>query len=178
MTLALACFWGCAAVAVVAALAMVVARSPLASALALVVTLGALSGVLALLHAQLLAVVQILIYAGAIAVLVLFVLMVVDLDEAQLRRESPQPATLVGAGCVAAALGLAIWRVMMALAPVPAVAVPAELGSAHAAGQALLGTATPEGFVTAPLLYPFEVVSLLLLVAVAGAVVLSKRRIA
>ena len=170
-------FYVFATLAVLSALTMVTRRNPLSSALALVATLGALSGVYALLAAEMLALVQILVYAGAVTVLILFVVMVVDLDESALRTQAPRPVALLGGGLIGAAIAVGLCRVFLALAPLPAATLPDGMGSPKAIGRVLLGAPGPAGFQPGPLLFPFEVVSLLLLVAVAGAVVLAKKRL-
>ena len=94
-------FYILSSVAILAGLCMVTRRNPLASALSLVVAMAALAGVYATLQAQALATIQILIYAGAITVLILFVLMVVDLDQEGLERQRarwPCDATLPAGG--------------------------------------------------------------------------------
>jgi NADH-quinone oxidoreductase subunit J len=176
------CFYVLAGLAILAGASMVIQRSPLASALSLVVAMAALAGVYATLHAQALATLQILVYAGAITVLIIFVLMVVDLDEAGLERQRARPGALLAGGLVGAALAVALATVMLPLRPAGTEPLPEELGSLAAAGRVLLGerASAPVGapaFVGGPLLFAFEVVSLLLLVAMAGAVVLAKRRL-
>lgn len=177
-----ACFYVLSGLAILAGASMVLRRSPLASALSLVVAMAALAGVYATLHAQALATVQILVYAGAITVLIVFVLMVVDLDEAGLERQRARPSGLLAGGLVGAALAVALATVMLPLRPAGDRPLPPELGSMRSAGHALLGApATTAGgadvFVPGPLLFAFEVVSLLLLVAMVGAVILAKRRV-
>ena len=176
-----AAFYVLSGLAILAGLSMVLRRSPLASALSLVVAMGALAGVYATLHAQALATVQILVYAGAITVLIVFVLMVVDLDEAGLARQRARPGGLLAGGLVGATLAVALATVMLPLRPAGDGPLPPELGSMQAAGRVLMGApeAGADGatvFVGGPLLFAFEVVSLLLLVAMAGAVILAKRR--
>ncbi len=162
-------FYALASLSVLAGLSMITRRSPLASALSLLTLLAALAGVFLVLEAQFLGIVQILVYAGAITVLVLFVLMMVDLDAAAVRAQAPGPRSLAAGVIVAAAVAAAILRVVLALPAAPAVRVPAgEVGTARSVGAVLL---------SGPLLYPFEVVSLLLLVAIAGAVALAKKKV-
>ncbi|MCI0341631.1 MAG: NADH-quinone oxidoreductase subunit J [Planctomycetales bacterium] len=162
-------FYALGSLSVLAGLSMITRRSPLASALSLLTLLAALAGVFLLLEAQFLGIVQILVYAGAIAVLVLFVLMMVDLDAAAVRAQAPRAGSLAAGVVVGAAITAAVLRVVLALPPAPAAPIPADsVGTARSVGAVLL---------TGPLLYPFEIVSLLLLVAVAGAVALAKRKV-
>jgi NADH-quinone oxidoreductase subunit J len=74
-------FWGFAGIAVLAALLCVTRKSPVASALWLVVTMGTLAAIYVLLDAQFIAAIQILVYAGAIMVLFLFVIMLLNLGQ-------------------------------------------------------------------------------------------------
>src|SRR3989449_7226495 len=79
---ALVIFWGFAGLAVASALSCITRRSPVASALWLVVTLFSLAALFVLLDAQFIAVLQVLVYAGAIMVLFLFVIMLLNLGRA------------------------------------------------------------------------------------------------
>jgi NADH-quinone oxidoreductase subunit J len=171
-------FWALSALAMLAGLAMISLRNPVKSALALIVVMASIAGLYATLSAQALALIQILVYAGAITVLILFVLMVVDLDEVSLDKQGAKPAAWVSGGLVGATLATAIATVFLSLTPVQRVELPSEFGGMKAAGAALMGSAEAGGgFQAGPLLFAFEVVSLLLLVAMVGAVVLAKRKI-
>ena len=75
-------FWAFAGLAVLSSLACITRRSPVASALWLVVTLFAVAALFVLLDAQFIAVLQVLVYAGAIMVLFLFVIMLLNLGRA------------------------------------------------------------------------------------------------
>jgi NADH-quinone oxidoreductase subunit J len=142
-------------------------RNPVVCALALAFNLVAIAGFYMLLNAQFLALLQIIVYAGAIMVLILFVIMLLNL---------PTEARRPGRGMIQGALGFVL-----------AVALAGLLGVVMARGFAGDGfTTASEGFGTAGALgmelfskyfYPFEAVSLLLLVAMIGAVLLAKRRL-
>src|SRR5260370_33226081 len=82
-------FLWCAAASVIAALTMVLARNPVHSALALMACFLQISAIFVLLEAPLLAVIQIFVYVGAIMVLFLFVIMMIDVREAVLQRFLP-----------------------------------------------------------------------------------------
>src|SRR5438876_1710471 len=82
MSGALVLFWAFAGLALASGLACITRRSPVASALWLVVTLFALAALFVLLDAQFIAVLQVLVYAGAIMVLFLFVIMLLNLGRA------------------------------------------------------------------------------------------------
>jgi NADH-quinone oxidoreductase subunit J len=140
-----------------------VSRNPVTSAMFLVLTIISLAGLFVLLHAFFLAAVQVLVYAGAVIVLFLFVIMLLDLKEEEQRKIKWITAGLavVAVGAMAGVMVGTISQAHPAGAPA---AVPAE-GSAEALGHLLF-----EGFAL-----PFELVSLLLLVAMIGAVLLSKK---
>ncbi len=169
-----ALFWLFSGVAIAAALLCITRRSPVASALWLVVTLFALAGDFVLLDAQFLAMLQVLVYAGAIMVLFLFVIMLLNLG----RDETSDLKGWIGR-LVALALGAALVAellVVRTLGPAAAIRLPAGAGTAELAAQRGV-----VGLIAEPLfkayLVPFEVTSLLLLAAVVGAVVLAKRKL-
>jgi NADH-quinone oxidoreductase subunit J len=138
-------------------------RNPVTSAMFLVLTIVSMAGLFVLLHAFFLAAVQILVYAGAVIVLFLFVIMLLDLKEEARRKIKPA----VGALAVLAVGGLAL--VMLAAIRQSGVGVGLEAprleGSTIALGKALF----------AHYALPFEAISLVLLVAMIGAVLLSKK---
>lgn len=151
-----------AAVAVVAAVVVVTTRRIVHAALWLVVALGAVAGCFGALHAEFLALVQILVYVGAIVVLVLFALMLTKAPT------NPLPALTTGrspfAALVAGALFLLLGAgVVLAFGNEKIKPVPA--GSAEDIGTAVFRV----------WVLPFEVLSVLLLAALIGAIVLSQR---
>ena len=145
-------------------LLMVTRRNPLAGAFALVLSLASLAGLFAMLHAEFVFILQILLYAGAIMVLVIFTIMLLNLSSEEL-REAP-----VGRlrGVIIAALSLAGMALFLrTLRQVPTVAadVSNNFGNIEPVGELMLGR----------YLYPFEIISVLLLVAVVGVVLLAKK---
>jgi NADH-quinone oxidoreductase subunit J len=158
-----------AGVAIGCALGVVFHRNPVHCALLLVGVLLSLAGVFVLLHAQFVAALQVIVYAGAIMVLFLFVVMLLNV-----KGESPllSPGAAKGFGFLFAVLVAVelFWTVAQPggqEGAMPEVAsMPADFGSPAALGK-LLYTVW---------LYPFEITSILLLVAVVGAVVLAKRK--
>ncbi|MCS7091538.1 MAG: NADH-quinone oxidoreductase subunit J [Verrucomicrobiota bacterium] len=138
-------------------------RNPVYSALFLAVTILALSGLFVLLHAYFVAAVQVLVYAGAVMVLFLFVLMLLDLRE-EARRRLRWAGLLIGvlaAGGVTALLLRALWWTQPGR----------ELAAAQMEGTVrLLGRLLFTHY-----LLPLEMMGLLLLVAMVGVIVLSKR---
>jgi NADH-quinone oxidoreductase subunit J len=157
------------AIAVVASLLVIGQRSPMYSVLLLIVSFGALSGLYVLLDAPFVAVTQIIIYAGAIMVLFLFVVMLLNVP-----REEPAPAGRLGSG--------AARRAGAALAVALGIELVWALGRAReswfAGGEASpsltsvrdIGVALFTKHVLA-----FEVTSILILVAMVGAVVLARK---
>jgi len=158
-------FYILSALAVIFAI-MVVAnpfsRSPVTSAMFLVLTMGCLAGLFTLLHAFFLAAVQILVYAGAVMVLFLFVIMLLDLREEQ-RRQVKSLSLVAGLVSVGAILAIFV-RSLIAAKPGEGVTANVE-GSTFKLGKLLF----------TEYLLPFEIVSVLLLVAMVGVVLLSKK---
>ncbi|MBI1966401.1 MAG: NADH-quinone oxidoreductase subunit J [Gemmatimonadetes bacterium] len=148
-------------------------RSPLASALWLVVTLFALAGLFVLLDAQFIGVLQVLVYAGAIMVLFLFVIMLLNLGR-------PGPSDLKGpvGGAVAALLA---GTLLLQLGGVGSSGPPDVIRMPEGTVAALQREQGMVGAVARPLfdtyLIPFEITSILLLAAIVGAVVLAKRKL-
>ena len=149
-------FYFFAILTVVAAAGVIAARSPIYSAMSLVGTFFCLAAIYALLLAHTIAVLQVLVYAGAIMVLFLFVIMLLSLGEAT----GPAKVTFprVVGGLVAAGL-----FALLVVAAQP----PPSFGTLQSIGAQLY----------TQWLAPFEAVSLLLLVAMVGAVVVAKSRV-
>lgn len=166
-------FFVFAFVAVASAVYVVAARNPLHSALSLIVTFFALAANYVLLSAHVLAAIQILVYAGAVMVLFIFVIMLLNLKDEELGSPKYGPLKAVGAGTFAVAGVLLSTRIFLHLKPADAivplgdVATSADFGTVAAVGRVLYGS----------YLLPFEVTSLLLLVAIVAAVVLAKAKI-
>jgi len=170
---ALVLFWAFAGLALASALACITRRSPVASALWLVVTLFALAALFVLLDAQFIAVLQLLVYAGAIMVLFLFVIMLLNLG-----RPGPMdvkgPVGVGTAFLLGGVLLFQLWILRQAALPASIQLPPGSVARLQ----------QEQGFVAAiaqPLfdtyLIPFEITSLLLRAALVGAVVLAKRRL-
>ncbi len=162
-----------AIVAVAAGIGVIAQRSAVRSALFLLVNFCCLAGLYLLLNAQFVALVQVIVYAGAIVVLFLFVVMLLGMERA---AEAPHSSNRSGpglhrfqwiAGSLLGVLLLAgiVWAVITVGAGTP---------PALAAGDNVreLGAALLTGF-----LIPFELVSVVLLVAIIGAVVLAKKKL-
>jgi len=174
-------------IAIASALAFVTRKSPVAAALWLVNTMFSLAALYVLLDAQFIGVIQVLVYAGAIMVLFLFVIMLLNLSQGQddLRK---WPRWVIGAGLVAGVMGplLALrgYTGGRLAAEVTGAAVYTDPATALVAGPAALRATVERGVVGAiaePLfrtyLVPFEITSILLLAAAVGAVVIAKRKL-
>ena len=166
-------FYAACIIAIVSAVLCITRRSPVASALWLVNVLFNLSVIYVLLDAHFIAAVQILVYAGAIMVLFLFVIMLLNVGR-------PGPSDIKGAGgkLIALVAGLVMLAELLALRNVrmpPGQALPdgavARMVEQQGAVQAI---ALP---LFQQYLIPFEITSVMLLAAVVGAVVLAKRKL-
>ena len=159
-------FYVFAAIAVAGALGMLLnVRNTVAGALSLVGTMVALGALYVLLDAYLIGVLQILVYAGAILVVFLFVVMLLNL-----RQDAFTPERLRGTKVLGVAIGALVCVELFLLLPRalgPAAEIPPDFG-----GYRVVGAALFTDWVLA-----FEVTSLLLLAAMVGAVVLAKRSI-
>ncbi len=162
--MALLFFYFFAALAVGSALLVISFRNTLSSAFALILSLFGVAALFVLLGAHFLAAMQILVYAGAIMVLFVFVIMLLDLGREELRKIKMTFASAVG---ILFGGYLGIFLVMrLGFLSLPLPAVPSEqYGTIREVGRLLFSH----------YLIPFEVASLLLLIAVTGVVMLGKR---
>ena len=156
-------FYVTVVIGVVSAVIAVTHRNPVVNVLSLVVTLFCVAANYALLGAEFLAAAQVLIYAGAILVLFLFVVMLLNAPEVPQTSEGRPFQRVAGALLVAAAVvgGIAILARFRIAAP-----AFSPSGSALEIGRMLVG----------PYLFAFELVSVVLLAALVGALVLVKRK--
>jgi len=156
-------FWFFSIAMLLCGVLVIASRNPIHSALALVVLFVSMAGLFVLLEAFFLAAIQVLVYAGAVMVLFLFVIMLLDLKASERRRFK-----LLGAlGGVLVAVALA-WELGIVLnRPI----LPLAVGAADFGGG--LESIVKPLFVRYML--PFEVTALLLLVAMVGVVLLSKK---
>jgi NADH-quinone oxidoreductase subunit J len=139
-------------------------RNPVTSAMFLVLTIISMAGLFVLLHAFFLAAVQILVYAGAVIVLFLFVIMLLDL-----KAETVRKIKVYGlfAGLISVGAILAIFLKSLHATPLTNGTQPVVEGGTEALGQLLFRQ----------YVVPFEVVSILLLVAMIGVILLSKKNL-
>jgi NADH-quinone oxidoreductase subunit J len=161
-------FYLLSALMIVSSLVMVTRRHPLPAAISLVVAFLSLAGLYAMLSAPLLAILQVLVYAGAIMALVVFVIMLLNVRDEDL---PPEPNMYVNVGVALAVVAPFFAILVGAIRKLPVSdvgpALPAGFGGIKAVGLHLFNNFA----------FPFELVSLLLTVAVVGVVVLAKRRI-
>ena len=152
------------AIAVCGAIMVVTRKHPMASALYLILTLFAVAALFVLRQAHFLAAVQVIVYAGAVVVLFVFVIMLINVPEDRLPVERTTTTRVLG---VLAAgffiLESAVLARRYSMPPGPA----AEVGTVETVGRALF----------TDYLLAFEITSVLLLAAVIGAIALAKRKI-
>ncbi len=155
------------AFAIGSAVSMVVQRNPLYSAISLIGVFIALAALYILLAAPFIAAVQIIVYAGAIMVLVVFVIMLLNVEEEErnpLRLRLLVPAALALAGVLIAEAAFVIYFVQISPARLPD-ASTSDVGLTASIGTGLFTT----------YLLPFEITSVLLLMAIVGAMSLARR---
>jgi NADH-quinone oxidoreductase subunit J len=154
--------------AVVSALLMVTNRRPVRAAMSLIATMSFLAGLYVLLDAHLIAALQLIVYAGAIMVLFLFVIMLLNIEEKE---------GLLGVKTI---LLQFVAMLVVGLLFVTIVSLVKIDGSVLATGEISEGFGTTKAvgmMLFTEYLLPFEIASVLLLAAIVGAVILAKRRI-
>jgi NADH-quinone oxidoreductase subunit J len=150
-------------ICIASVIAMILNKNPAYSALFLIVTLASTAGLFGLMQAPFIAVVQVIIYAGAIMVLFIFVIMMIDIKEGltpEKKRWIRIPAAVVGI-VLAIELFLAFKSAFFPGAPL----VRENIGNPTAMGEILF----------TKYLYPFEITSILIIGAMVGAIVLVKK---
>jgi NADH-quinone oxidoreductase subunit J len=157
-------FFILAIAAVTSGLGVIAQRHAMRSALFLLVNFCCLAGLYVLLHAQFIAVVQVIVYAGAIVVLFLFVVMLLGAERAEETPDRLRYQRIVGGLLGALLLVGLVWALILT---VPGASVGPIGDNVRRIGAALL----------TDYVIPFELASVVLLVAIIGAVVLAKRRL-
>jgi len=153
-------------VAIASAIVTITNRNPVMSAVALIIHFFMLAGLYLNIHAQFLAVLQILVYAGAIMVLVIFVIMLLNLGDEEKLKEKINVRRLT-AYIFAFILVIQFGIIFMTTNIAPVAHKGANVGSVEVIGQELFTN----------YLFPFEAISLLLLTAIIGSVILAKRKV-
>ncbi len=162
-------FYLVALVAVLSGFLVIKCKSPINSAISLVMTFFCLAVFYVMLNAPFMAAVQIMVYAGAIIVLIIFVIMLLNVGEAERERTTHSLAW----GSVVGALVLLLTMTFLKGGDTTSVqgqitdAMVDQVGHTELIGQAMFTN----------FLLPFEIASILLLVAIVGAVVLTKREV-
>ncbi len=164
-------FYILALVTVGTALLVILQRNPVVSAIYLIITFFCLAGIYLLLRAEFIAIIQVLVYAGAIMVLFLFVIMLLNLEKEE-KFITPRRMTLV--------LGILLGGVLLFQMGVifRALLLEGPKGEFSPEMVATLGnTEVVARLLFTDFLLPFEIISILLLVAIIGAIVLAKREL-
>ena len=168
-----AVFWANAGIAIVSALLCITRRSPVASALWLIMTLFATAVMFVLLDAHFIAVLQVMVYSGAIMVLFLFVIMLLNLGDQSATDMKGWFGRVVGS-----ALGVFVivelW-VITKVVPVDQIRLPAGELNRMTVDEGAIAPVAQVLYTT--YLLPFLLTAILLLAAIAGAVVLAKREV-
>jgi len=141
-------------------------RNPVTSAVALAFNLVAIAGLYMVLDAQFIGLLQVIVYAGAIMVLILFVIMLLNLRE-EARAHPAGTFQRILAPLASLLFAIVVGRAIYLSAPSSFPAKTAEFGTAASLGRELFTR----------FYYPFEAISLLLVVAMIGAVLLAKRKV-
>lgn len=163
-------FWICAAFAVVGALFTVSAKNPIRGAMGLLLMILSIAGLFLALHAQFLAAIQLIIYAGAVVVLFIFVIMLLGPSAESPRDSRGQIPRAIGAALFAGAGVTSAYMLFKAnpaaqQAPKQLLAsAPNDFGSVEQFGRLLFTQA----------LLPFELSSALLMVAIVGAIAVAR----
>jgi NADH-quinone oxidoreductase subunit J len=157
------------AITLVSAFFVVIVRRPLHNVLFMILTMIGLAGLFIMLQAEFVAMVQLIVYAGAVMVLFLFVIMLLNLDEMSWPYDPRGFRWWIGIG-MALALAVMLFPVLKAFVP------PAGQGASALAKSGLSNTQLIATELFTTYLLPFEVASVLLLSAIIGAVVLVKKR--
>lgn len=167
--LATLAFWAFSGVAILSALMVVIARNPVRSVLFLILAFFSAAGLFVLLGAEFLAMLLIVVYVGAVAVLFLFVVMMLDVDFTELKQGFLEYAPLGGLVGLILAAELAMigftWQASDQAMALRAATIPDGMGNVEALGQVLY-----DDYV-----FFFQMAGLVLLVAMIGAIVLTLR---
>jgi NADH-quinone oxidoreductase subunit J len=159
-------FIGLSLLSIAGAVAMIVYKNPMYSALGVLISMLSVAGIFALLNATFLFMVQIIVYAGAIMTLILFILMFLNIREEDLPKE-PHKFKFIALGAVIMIpLNVLILKAVALLPAKDMLLTNTDFGDLKPIGMQLYTN----------WLVAFELVSILLLVALIGAVVLAKKR--
>ena len=161
-------FYVFAAVTVFAALRVITARNPVHAALYLVLTFFSAAAIWMLLRAEFLAITLVLVYVGAVMVLFLFVVMMLDINVDRMRQgfwKSMPVAAFVGV-VIVIELALVLWGQFAGVRSADAPRLPADYDNTKALGR----------LIYTEYVYAFEIAAVILLVAIVAAIALTLRR--
>ena len=161
-------FWIFAIVMLIFGVSVIAQPNPVSSALSLVVSFIALAALFVSLDAFFIGIIQVLVYAGAVMVLFLFIIMLLDLQRGPARARRT-PATIVGGVLIALVFVAQLVQVLAAFPPgkQPAPALAGPVNDVQSVGHVLFTSYN----------LPLQIVGVLVLVATIGVVVLSKREL-
>lgn len=159
-------FYVLAALAMLSATGVISFRNPIYSAMSLVVTLISLAGLYVTLQGNFLGVIQVLTYAGAILVLFIFIIMLLNLEDSELHEKGYGPLGKVLLAISSLGLFLALGYIFTR-PKLPVATLPAGFGEIASLGREMFG----------PWVVPFELAGVLLTVALIGSVLLAKRKL-
>jgi NADH-quinone oxidoreductase subunit J len=164
-------------VLVIAALMVILARNPVHSVLWLILSFFNAAGLFLLLGAEFVAFILIIVYVGAVAVLFLFVVMMLDIDFAELRKGAWKvwPLGLLVGGVLVAQLVMTAVSWQNLPGGPNGILAPSNIPSAGAAAAAISNTHAIGNILYTEYVYPFQMAGLILLVAMIGAIVLTLR---
>lgn len=155
-----------AVLAVIGALGLIFFRHPMNGAMSFVVTLIALAGLYALLSAKLIFALQLIVYAGAIMSLIIFIIMFLNIQPDDLPQEDTKLFSILGSIVLVVPIGWLLCKVVARLPQTSTSIVGNDFGGVKSVGLLLFKD----------WLVPFEIVSILLLISLVGAVVLAGKK--
>ena len=159
-------FVGLSAFAIIGALIMLFYKNPMFSALGLLVSMLSVAGLFAILNATFLFMVQIIVYAGAVLTLILFILMFLNIQEDKLPKEPQKNMLIIIGTIIMIPFNIVILKAVSKLPNSDMSIIEGTFGDIKPIGMQLYNN----------WIVAFELISILLLVALIGAVVLAKRR--
>jgi NADH-quinone oxidoreductase subunit J len=159
-------YFGLAVLSVLGAIGLILFRHPMNGAMSFVVTLISLAGLYALLSAKLIFAVQLIVYAGAIMSLIIFIIMFLNIQDADLPDEKGRGLFLLGGIVIITPIAILLYKIARSLPGSDTKIVGNGFGGVREVAMVLFKD----------WLLPFEIVSILLLVALVGAVVLAGKK--